>query len=167
MVLHLLGHLFLLPHLLFSIDSKLQVILGDGTPIAPLRIYMTTLKMLRLLDSTNQSNMALYHLDGTYRITINNFPLSIYGRSDMNRKFFPIAIAMISSEKNEMLVNFFIALQTCARFFGINFHCQYIMIDAAPEEALAIRKAWPSAIVLMCWFHVKKKYLRAKTWGSS
>ena len=117
---------------------------------------MTTIKMLRLLDGTNQFNIAIYHLDGTYRITINNFPLSVFGRTDMNRKFFPIDIAMLSSEKNEMIVAFFIALQNSARFFGINVNCHFIMIDTAPEEALAIRKAWPLAIILMCWFHVKK-----------
>ena len=63
-------------------DSKNQVILGDGSKLAPLHIYMTSIKMLRLLDGTNQMNMHIFHLDGTYRITINNFPLSIFGRSD-------------------------------------------------------------------------------------
>ena len=126
---------------------------------------MTTIKMLRLLDGTNQFNIAIYHLDGTYRITINNFPLSVFGRTDMNRKFFPIAIAMLSSEKNEMIVAFFIALQNSARFFGINVNCHFIMIDTAPEEALAIRKAWPLAIILMCWFHVKKNIKEPKHAG--
>ena len=83
----------------------------------------------------------------------------------MNRRFFPVAIAMLSSEKNEMIVAFFTALQNCARFFGINVSCHFIMIDAAPEEALAIRKAWPLAIILMCWFHVKKNIKEPKNGG--
>jgi hypothetical protein len=40
--------------------------------------------------------------------------------------------------------------------FGITVNCHFITVDAAPEEALAIRKASALAIILMCWFHVKK-----------
>ncbi len=60
---------------------------GDGSELSPLNLYMSTLKLLRLADGRNQNNLALYHLDGTYRITINNFPYSVFGRTDMNRKF--------------------------------------------------------------------------------
>ena len=93
---------------------------------------MTTLKMLRLLDSTYQTNMALYHLDGTYRI--NNFQFSIYSRTDMNRKFFLIDFVILSSEKNKMLVTFFIALQNWANFFGINFDCHYTVVILKRER---------------------------------
>ena len=58
--------------------------------------------MLRLLDGTNQSNMAIYHLDGTYRITINNFPLSVFGRTDMNRKF--LSLIMLTTMIENLLL---------------------------------------------------------------
>ena len=46
--------------------------IGDEKPIARMYIHMTTINML---DATNQCNMDIYHIDGTYHITINNFPL--------------------------------------------------------------------------------------------
>ena len=82
------------------------ILIGDGSELSPLNLYMSTLKLLRLADGRNQNNLALYHLDGTYRITINNFPYSVFGCSDMNRKFFPIALLLLSNEKAETLANF-------------------------------------------------------------
>ncbi len=56
----------------------------------PVCIYMITLKML---DATNQCNMNIYHIDGSYHITINNFPL--FDRTNMNRRFFLLIVYII------------------------------------------------------------------------
>ena len=71
---------------------------------------MTSLNLLKNADTTNQNFVAIFHLDGTYRITLNNFPLSVFGRSDMNRKFFPIALALLSHETADDILAFLLAL---------------------------------------------------------
>ena len=70
---------------------------------------MTSLNLLKNADTTNQNFVAIFHLDGTYRITLNNFPLSVFGRSDMNRKFFPIALALLSRETADDILAFLLA----------------------------------------------------------
>ena len=62
---------------------------------------MSTIKVLRLRDGSNQMNLTLYYLDGTYNY---NFPLSIVGRIGINRRFFPIAIAKF--RKSNYLIAF-------------------------------------------------------------
>ena len=60
---------------------------GDGTPIT--RMYIHDY----FKDATNQCNMNIYHIDGTYHITISNFPL--FDRTNMNRRFFLLIIYII------------------------------------------------------------------------
>ena len=105
-----------------------------------MRIYVTSLALLRNADTTNQNHIAIFHLDGTYRITTNNFPLSVFGRSDLNRKFHPIALALLSRETAENILAFLLAITKVCRHFNINFVVRFCMIDAAPEEAKAIRE---------------------------
>ena len=95
-------------------------LLGDGSALDPVRIYITSLALLKNTDTTNQNHVAIFHLDGTYRITINNMPLSIFGRTDMNRKFFPIALALVSRETAEELEVYLMAIQQVCRDFNIN-----------------------------------------------
>ena len=79
------------------------------------------------------SNVAIFQLDGTYRITLNNFPLSVFGRSDINRIFFPIALALMSQEKADDILAFLRAITKVCKDFNINFVVRFYMIDAAPE----------------------------------
>ena len=141
-----------------------------------MRIYVTSLALLRNADTTNQNHIAIFHLDGTYRITINNFPLSVFGRSDMNRKFFPIALAILSREKADDILAFLLAITKVCKHFNINFVVRFCMIDAAPEEAKAIREmnTNPNIInmglnwccfLLMCWFHMKKNIREPRNAG--
>ena len=80
-----------------------------------MRIYITSLNLLKNADTTNQNHIAIFHLDGTYRITLNNFPLSVFGRSDLNRKFFPIALALLSRETADDILAFLLAITKVRR----------------------------------------------------
>ena len=113
-------------------------LLGNGSEIDPVRIFITSLNLLKNADTTKQNFQAIFHLDGTYRITLNKFPLSVLGRSDMNRKFFPIALALLSRETADDILAFLLALTIICRHFRINFVVKYGMINAAPEDAKAI-----------------------------
>jgi len=56
----------------------------------------------------------------------------------MNRKFFPIALSLLSNEKAETLANFLWSFFVLILIFF--FQINMIMIDAAKEEAAAIRE---------------------------
>ena len=73
---------------------------------------------------------------------------------------------MMISEKSQSIMTFFSALTNVAINFNIYFTVNYVMIDAAPEEALAIRTFWPNAAILMCWFHLKKNVKEPKHAGN-
>ena len=92
--------------------------------------------------------------------------MAVFGRSDINRKFFPIALALISNEEAITYMAFFNALIQVCRDFRINFVVQYIMMDAANEEANAASACFPNVIILMCWFHLVKNIREPKHGGS-
>ena len=52
-------------------DKQNKILLGDGTPAAHFRICMTSLKLLTYIDSCNGGGV--YHIDGTYKLSVNNF----------------------------------------------------------------------------------------------
>ena len=62
------------------------------------------------------------------RITINSFPLSVYERSEMNRSFHPIALAILSQETH-LEITFFSALTHVASYFNIKLVIHDLTID--------------------------------------
>ena len=66
--------------------------------------------------------------------------MAVFGRSDINRKFFPIALALLSTEEAINYSDFFMAIIQVCHDFKINFVVHFIMMDAADEEAKAVIK---------------------------
>ena len=67
----------------------------------------------------------MFHLDCTYKIIKYNFPLLIFGCTDIRRKFRPIAFAFISHEQEEDFTHFFTNLNKVAealRMYILTFH---------------------------------------------
>ena len=56
-------------------------------------------------------------------------------------------------------------IQVC-HDFRINFVVQFIMMDAANEEAKAARNSFLNCIIIMCWFHLVKNVRDPKHAGS-
>lgn len=50
----------------------------------------------RLLQ--NALNATIMHVDGTYKLNTENYPLQVFGTTDKNRTFHMIAIAIVSNE---------------------------------------------------------------------
>ncbi|CAF0710223.1 unnamed protein product [Brachionus calyciflorus] len=76
-------------------DEKGEINLGDGSDENHLNICITSKKLLLNLDS---SLPGAYHIDGTYKLISNRFPLIVFGKTDMNQKFYLIALCITSHE---------------------------------------------------------------------
>lgn len=50
-------------------------------------------------NTINQNGIALFHIDGTYKITKEGYPMLVFGRSNPNRKIYPIVVGLVSSEE--------------------------------------------------------------------
>ena len=57
-------------------------------------IFLSSKKLL--LMATNEE--AIYHIDCTYKIVVNRFPVLIFGRSDLAGQFFPMVVCLMSNE---------------------------------------------------------------------
>ena len=147
-------------------DASNNPIVGDGSKLNPTKLFVTSLKLLKFCDTSNQNFMGMFHVDGTYRIVQNRFPMAVFGRSDINRKFFLIALALLSTEEAINYSDFFMAIIQVCHDFRINFVVQFIMMDAANEEAKAARNSFLNCIIIMCWFHLVKNVRDPKHAGS-
>ena len=58
-----------------SFDVNNAPIVGDGSKIDPVYLFMTTLKLLRNADTSSQKHESLFHIDDTYKTNKNNFIL--------------------------------------------------------------------------------------------
>ena len=80
--------------------------LGDGTDSDPFAACFST-KNLLLNMSKFPGHHAVFHIDGTYKLIKNRFPVLVYGRSDVNGQFHLISIAIVSHENQELFSHFF------------------------------------------------------------
>ena len=83
----------------FKYDKNGDPIVGDGSDSIHFRALVTTKKMIRFMDEKLSDLPSMFHIDSTFKITKNGFPLVVFGRSDINRQFRPIAFMLTSHEK--------------------------------------------------------------------
>ena len=62
----------------------------------------------------------IFHLDATYRILKLAYPVIVFGMSDINRKFFPIAFMITSHETETDYISFFNALKEVSVLENLN-----------------------------------------------
>lgn len=127
------------------------VVLGNGSDQNHLHICLTTTKLLTNLDSNLPG---CYHVDGTYKLIRNKFPLIVFGRTDKQNQFHLIAFCITSHEKEEDFFRFFQGLKKLAEDLDIEFDPAYLMQDACGASYNAIKSLFPDCEVLMCYFHV-------------
>ncbi|CAF0999539.1 unnamed protein product [Brachionus calyciflorus] len=100
----------------FPVSDQNKPILGNGASTNHLFIFATTLKLLQInCDTNNQSNIALFHIDGTYKITREGFPMLVFGRSNLNRKIYPFAFGIVSNEEAYDFLHFFQSIKSLCR----------------------------------------------------
>ena len=57
---------------------------------------MTSISMM-----SKCANKGVFHIDGTYKLIQNRFPVMVFGVSDIAGEFHPIAYCITSHEKEE------------------------------------------------------------------
>ena len=97
----------------------------------------------------------VFHCDGTYKVVKLGFPLIVFGVSDINRKFYPIAFMFSSHEQKADYLRFFKCLNMQTDMLNIKFDPKHMCIDASKAMSYAISKVFPSCSIIMCWFHLK------------
>jgi len=71
---------------------------------------------------------SIFHLDCTYKIVKYNYPLLIFGVTDIRRKFRPVAFAFLSHEQEPDFSNFFTNLNVVAERIGTFYSLIYKLI---------------------------------------
>ena len=138
-------------------------IIGSGSNDNHLHILMTSLMLIRTLDTTNQSHISIFHIDGTYKITRNKFPLVIFGRTDINRHFHPIIFFLTSHEDTSDFTYFYEELKNLIKRLSVDFNITipftftFLMQDACLASYYAVKSVFPSVYVLVCWYHLKTR----------
>jgi hypothetical protein len=110
-------------------ESNEPIILNGESPNNPFRLAMTSRKMLSIIPSLLVST-CVYHLDCTYKLTKNRFPLLVFGVSDYSGQFHPIAYALLSHECGLDFEWFFNSLKTLTESLGIVLKPKYLMINS-------------------------------------
>ncbi len=77
----------------FSYGAKI----GIGSDSDPFIVCFTSKHLLNNI-SKYDGHHAVFHIDGTYKLIKNRFPVIVYGRSDMNGQLHLISIAICSDE---------------------------------------------------------------------
>ena len=79
-----------------SFDNENQPIVGDGSNKNHFHLCMSSKRLLQ-----NIENYGVHHLDCTYKITVQGYPLLIYGVSDLLGQIHLIAFMITSNETKE------------------------------------------------------------------
>ena len=79
-------------------------ILGSDTD--PFIVCFTSKHLLGNI-SKYEGHHAVFHIDGTYKLIKNRFPVIVYGRSDMNGQLHLISVAICSDETAETYSHFY------------------------------------------------------------
>ena len=90
-------------------DGNDNIILGTGAENDHFRVCMSSISLLSQCN-TVQFYGAMYHIDGTYKITFENFVLVCFIRTDLHRQIHPIAFMLTSHEKAEDYEFFYVSL---------------------------------------------------------
>ena len=106
----------------------------------------------KLLNNLNLDGVC--HIDCTYKLIKNGFPVLIFGITDRAGQFHPIAYHITSHEEEADFICFYEGLKNIAKRLNIKCSPQFIMQDAWSASYNAARKCFPTTEVLMCFYHV-------------
>ena len=87
---------------------------------------------INLIKNVDTTNEALFHIDGTYKTNFNNFTMAALGRSNVKRKFYLIALCLLSKEEIKDYIRSFEALKLVCHTF--NCSIMFKMQDACQSE---------------------------------
>lgn len=126
-----------------------KVLLQNGSPTEHAHIMLTSVALLRRCEMKG-----VFHIDGTYKLVRNGFPVIVFGVSDIIGTFHPIAFCITSNEQEPDFTKFYEALIKLTNKLDIEFEPEYIMQDACDASYNAAKAVKLPATILMCYFHV-------------
>ena len=97
----------------FSYGTKI----GVGSDSDPFIVCFTSKHLLKNMSKYSE-HYSVFHIDGTYKLVKNRFPVIAYGRSDTNGQLHLISVAISSHETTETYTHFY-------KYNTITFFCFY------------------------------------------
>jgi len=95
----------------------------------------------------------LFHIDATYKIVKNAYPLIVLEDTDADHVFFPVCQ---SHETHDDYVHFLTSfVDICKKAIEFAFEPEFIMSDADKMIHSVIDQVLPQSTKLMCSFHVR------------
>lgn len=143
-------------HTPFVIDHWRERNNGTGLKF---RFVFTTLYLLNLFKSVEK-----VCIDSTYKLNWCDFPLTILGTVDRNKKFHPIAFACSTNETTDDYAFVFDAVKKKIKeCFSANFAPSMLISDAADAIRNGFYRIFPDATVdIMCFAHVLRNIEKRK-----
>ena len=133
-------------HDLFTFGEKL----GNGTEENHFQLGFTSKALLGNLDRCSNNKNGMFHFDWTYKILKYSYPLMVFGCSDMNRRFFPIAFMFTSHETISDFDHFFENFNIICSYFNFDFKPKFIVTDADSAMAASIKKMYSLCKIFLC-----------------
>ena len=142
-----------------SIDEDAALVIGqhiedsaaeDGVP--SFQVTLSTRRLVQLLGKTRHWPL---HIDGTYKLTWQGFPVLISGITDVQHRFHPVSLSLVSHEGTNAYLEVFTAQKEA---LWEESHRQlaplFVIADGSPAITAASRIAFPECPRAMCWAHV-------------
>jgi hypothetical protein len=142
-------------------DDEGIPLIGDGSDMDPFVVGLTSLGLLQKLEMFKSKELkVMLHIDATYKITKESYPLLMLGVSDSARTFHFLGCFIISQTTEPIIKYCISAILDAISFTNDNllsWNPDYVMSDADP----AIRRACVSlfnekTVYLSCYFHIMK-----------
>eukprot|EP01024_Parvocaulis_polyphysoides_P009218 TRINITY_DN12837_c0_g1_i2.p1 TRINITY_DN12837_c0_g1~~TRINITY_DN12837_c0_g1_i2.p1 ORF type:complete len:610 (+),score=28.52 TRINITY_DN12837_c0_g1_i2:103-1932(+) len=115
------------------------------------RLFVSTVRLLMLVCESRN-----VHIDATYKLNWNGFPVFVIGISDKNRIFHPIGVGVCCNEQSEDFAFIFTSVsQGQEKVQAGGFFPEYLIADAAIAITNGFKEAMgydPKRIT--CWAHV-------------
>ena len=83
-------------------SSTDKVLLQNGSPTQHAHIMLTSVALIKRCEMKG-----VFHIDGTYKLVRNGFPVIVFGISDLQGTFHPIAFCITSNEEEVDFTEFY------------------------------------------------------------
>jgi hypothetical protein len=133
--------------------------LGTGTDNDPFQIVFSSKFMINYLkkQQTNNNNIGIIGLDGTYKISNLNYPLLVLTVPDIAHHTYPVAFSLSSSESQDAYSYFLEGVNDAFKtIFNTDYTPSYIVSDCSNAIISSCLDTYKDVINIACYFHIKK-----------
>jgi hypothetical protein len=134
-------------------------VVGDSSDAHPFCISMSSRVMLNTISKLHSWVLPwVLHMDCTFKLNDNEFPLVILGVTDGAQQLHVLSILIVSHHTTAVYQRVVQGLKDLVSkvLRQVSFMPAYVMTHAELAERKAILSVFPEAQPLMCYFHIKK-----------